>query len=287
MAKWNSYPQLTASQLDGADLVPISDESEADTEKSKTASLDALRAFLGAGITEAVQQAAHGLSVGDVVRFDGAEYVRATADTAANSEAVGVVTAAETDAFAFQTAGVVSTLSGLTPGELYYLQDDGSLGTSAGTVEKPVLIATSATSAVLILAISGTSGGGGGGAVDWGDIGGTLSDQTDLQAALNARLNKLAEVNSYSGNRTLDSDDSGAYVRITAAGTVTLPDGLDTGFQCVIVNATDAATVELAAATTLTLPVGYEPEIQNRRAVTVVHVGSNVWEAHGALVEES
>lgn len=288
MAKWNSYPQLASDQLDGADLVPISDESEAETEKSKTASLDALRTFLGAGITVGVQQAAHGLTVGDVVRFDGADYVQATADTAANSEAVGVVTAAETDAFAYQTAGVVSTLSGLTPGELYYLQDDGSLGTSAGTVEKPILIATSATSAVLVLAISGAGGGGGGGgAVDWGDIGGTLSDQTDLQAALNARLNKLAEVNSYSGNRTLDSDDSGAYVRITAAGTVTLPDGLDTGFQCVIVNATTSDTVELAAATSLTIPTGFEPEVQNRRAVTVIHVGSNVWEAHGALVEES
>lgn len=263
MAKWNSYPQLTASQLDGADLVPISDESEADTEKSKTASLDALRTFLGAGITVGVQQAAHGLSVGDVVRFDGTDYVQATADTASNAEAVGVVTVAETDAFAYQTAGVVSTLSGLTPGDLYYLQNDGSLGTTAGTVEKPILIALSATSAVLILAISGAGGGG---------------DTSHL-------LPKLATVNSYAGNRTLNPDDSGAYVRITAAGTVTLPNGLATGFQCVIVNATDAATVELAAATTLVLPVGFEPEIQNRRAVTLIHVGSNEWEVHGALVE--
>lgn len=99
-------------------------------------------------------------------------------------------------------------------------------------------------------------------------------------------LPKLATVNSYAGNRTLDGDDSGAYVRITAAGTVTLPDGLATGFQCVIVNATDSDTVVLSAATTLTIPSGFEAEIQNRRAVTVVHVGSNVWEVHGALVEE-
>lgn len=99
-------------------------------------------------------------------------------------------------------------------------------------------------------------------------------------------LPKLAEVNAYAGNRTLDGDDSGAYVRVTAAGTVTLPDGLETGFQCVVVNATASETVALAAATTLTLPAGFEPEIQNRRAVTVIHVGSNVWEAHGALVEE-
>lgn len=282
MAKWNSYPQLASDQLDGADLVPISDDSEAETEKSKTASLDALRTFLGAGITVGVTQASHGLSVGDVVRFDGTDYVQATADTASNAEAVGVVTLVDGDDFAYQTAGVVSTLSGLTPGDLYYLQDDGSLGTSAGTVEKPILIATSATSAVLILAISGEGGGGAG---VWGGITGTLADQTDLNAALNARLTKHATVNAYAGNRTLDTDDSGAYVRITAAGTVTLPDGLDTGFQCVVVNATDSATVDLTAATTLTIPAGFEPEVQNRRAVTVVHVGSNVWEVHGALVE--
>lgn len=104
-------------------------------------------------------------------------------------------------------------------------------------------------------------------------------------ATADAALPKLATVNSYAGNRTLDSDDSGAYVRITAAGTVTLPDGLSTGFQAVVVNATDAATVALSAATTLTLPAGFESEVQNRRAVTVIHVGSNVWEAHGALVE--
>lgn len=100
-------------------------------------------------------------------------------------------------------------------------------------------------------------------------------------------LPKLAEVNAYAGSRTLDASDSGAYVRVTSAGTVTLPDGLDAGFQCVIVNATSSDTVELTAATTLTLPSGFEPEIQNRRAVTVIHVGSNVWEVHGALAETS
>lgn len=120
-------------------------------------------------------------------------------------------------------------------------------------------------------------------------------DATTTIAALRSALGgdssgllpKAAEVNSYAGNRTLGAEDSGAYVRITAAGTVTLPDGLATGFQCVIVNATAAATVELSAATALTIPSGFEPEIQNRRAVTVVHVGGNVWEAHGALVGSS
>ena len=104
---------------------------------------------------------------------------------------------------------------------------------------------------------------------------------------LTGLLPKLATVNSYAGNRTLDGDDSGAYIRVTGAATITLPDGLSTGFQCVIVNATDSDTVVLSAATTLTIPAGFEPEIQNRRAVTVIHVGSNVWEVHGGLVEEA
>lgn len=131
-------------------------------------------------------QASHGLSVGDVVRFDGTDYVQATADTAGNAEAVGVVTLVDGDDFAFQTAGVASTLSGLTPGDLYYLQDDGSLGTSPGTVEKPVLIATSATTAVLILAISGA---GGGGATDFVGL-------TDTPGSYSGAGGKLVAVNS-------------------------------------------------------------------------------------------
>lgn len=278
MARWTD--STLATTLAGDDVVLMADVSEAVGTRDRRVTLAALRTFLGAGITVGVTQAAHGLSVGHVVRFDGTAYVKATADTAGNAEAVGVVTAVpDAGTFAYQTAGVVSTLSGLTPGELYYLQDDGSLGTSAGTVDKPVLIATSATTAVLILAISG-----GGGGATWGGITGTLSDQTDLQSALDAKLAKNATVQSYAGNRTLDADNAGAYVRITAAGTVTLPDSLSTGFQCVIVNATASDTVSLSAATTLTIPTGYNAEIVNRRAVTVIHVGSNVWEAHGALV---
>lgn len=168
MAKLIEQPALSAGQMADDDVLYGGDMSATVGQRDATFPLGALREYLGAGITVGVQQAAHGLNVGDVVRFDGSDYVPATADTEANAEAVGVVTATETDAFAYQTAGVISTLSGLTPGELYYLQDDGSLGTSAGTVEKPILIATSSTSAVLILAISGA--GGGGGAANFTDL---------------------------------------------------------------------------------------------------------------------
>lgn len=224
MGKWTDRPIISdPGELAGGDTLLMALQSRTVGDRDVQVPADTLRSFLGVGITVGVTQTAHGLSVGDVVRFDGADYVVATADTEGNAEAVGVVTAVETDAFAYQTAGVVSTLSGLTPGELYYLQDNGSLGTSAGTVDKPVLIATSATTAVLILAISGAGAGGaanftdlgdvpssysghggkvvavtsgedglefiagGGGGAAWGGITGTLADQTDLGVALDAR----------------------------------------------------------------------------------------------------
>jgi len=222
VAKWIDKPGLSAGQLADGDKVLIGDVSEAVGERDKTSTLGALREFLGAGVTVGVTQASHGLSVGDVIRHNGTSYVKATADTGVNAQAVGIVTSVpDTDTFAFQATGLV-TVSGasFTPGALYYLQDNGSLGTSPGTVEKPILIAVSSTSGVLVLAI----GASGGGAAAWGSITGTLGDQTDLANALNARLNKRAVINSYNANRTLDTDDSGAYVRITDAATVTLPD---------------------------------------------------------------
>lgn len=224
MAKWIDKPGLSAGQLADGDKVLIGDVSEAVGERDKTATLGALREFLGAGVTVGVTQASHGLSVGDVVRHNGTSYVAATADTASNAEAVGIVTSVpDTDTFAFQATGLV-TVSGasFTPGALYYLQDNGSLGTSPGTVEKPILIAVSSTSGVMVLAV-GASGGasaftdltdapndytgaGGkllavtvgedglefvdppsGGGAAWGGITGTLSDQADLDAALDAR----------------------------------------------------------------------------------------------------
>lgn len=300
MARWTDRP--IATELADGDTVLLADQSQAVGERDRQATLAQLRVFLGAGITVGVTQVSHGLSVGDVVRFDGAEYVMATADTASNAEAVGVVTVVDGNNFAYQTAGVVSTLSGLTPGELYYLQDNGSLGTAAGTVEKPILIATSATTAVLVLAISGAGAGGAANFTDLGDAPSSYSGAGGLFVAVTSgedglefvgggsgdptRVPKLAVVRAYSANATLDeTDDLAAYVRVTAAATITLPDGFPTGWQCVLVNATSSDTVELDAETTLTLPADFEPEIQNRRAVTVVHVGSNVWEAHGALVE--
>lgn len=123
------------------------------------------------------------------------------------------------------------------------------------------------------------------------DVQEAIDDLEDIVAghttSIGGLLPKAAVIQSYAGNRTLDASNGGSYVRITDAGTVTLPNSLDTGFQCVIVNATASSTVAVSATGTLVSQPGYEDEILNRGAITVIHVGSNVWEMHGALVPEA
>ena len=229
MAKWTD--KALAGTLADDDLVLMADVSQAVGSRDRTVQLQQLRTHLGAGITVGVTQAAHGLAVGNLVRHNGTSYVKATADTAANAEAVGVVTSVpDAGTFAYQTAGVVSTLSALTPGELYYLQDNGSLGTSAGTVEKPILIATSATTAVLILAIGGASGGGGS-----GDVVGPASATDGNLVVFDGTTGKLIKdggappdptkvsINAQSGTTyTLILADAGKLVTLTNASAITL-----------------------------------------------------------------
>lgn len=66
--------------------------------------------------------------------------------------------------------------------------------------------------------------GGGGGA--WGSITGTLSDQTDLQAALDAKENEAFTHNTQTGNYVLvltDKDSTLVEMNVGSANTVTVP----------------------------------------------------------------
>ena len=63
-------------------------------------------------------------------------------------------------------------------------------------------------------------GGGGGGGVAWGAITGTLSAQTDLQTALNAKITSLADPNA---DRIFFWDDSaGAYAFLTVGANLSI-----------------------------------------------------------------
>lgn len=100
-----------------------------------------------------ITQTGHGLAVGDVVRFNGTNYIKAQADSQANSEVAGIVQQVpDANNFILALQGHITGLSGLTAGTLYYLDPSsagaltGTKPTTAGQIVKPLLIATATTS---------------------------------------------------------------------------------------------------------------------------------------------
>lgn len=165
----------------------------------------------GSGIANerAITQAAHGLSLGNWVKFDSV-YAKAQADAAVNAEVLGVVTAvADTDNFTLASDGYVSGLSGLTVG-LYYL-DPTTAGAmtptepaTAGQVSRPVFFAVSAM-AGYILNYRGyvvpESGGGGSG----GDMAGPSGATDNALARYDSTTGKLLQ------NSAVTLSDAGAF----------------------------------------------------------------------------
>lgn len=110
----------------------------------------------GDKMSKSITQATHGLAVGDVVRFNGTDYVKAQANSAANAEVVGIVyLVSDADNFTLLFGGKVSGLSALIAGTVYFLSPSsaGALTatepSTAGQVSKPLLVADSTTSGYL------------------------------------------------------------------------------------------------------------------------------------------
>lgn len=83
---------------------------------------------------------------------------------------VGIVSAvADANNFTVQTSGRITGLSGLTPGTVFYLDDDtpglltATEPSDAGDVSKPLLIADTNTSGWIFNMRGASIGGGGGG----------------------------------------------------------------------------------------------------------------------------
>jgi hypothetical protein len=128
----------------------------------------------GGSSSVSVVQVGHGFAVGDVVKLTGATtYAKAKADSAANAEVAGIVSAvADSSHFTLTTNGQVTGLSGLTAGSLYFLSDatagllTATEPTTVGSVSKPLLLADATTSGLFynfrgLVVASGTGGGGG------------------------------------------------------------------------------------------------------------------------------
>jgi len=105
----------------------------------------------GTSLIRNITQASHGLAVGNVIKFV-TTYQKAQADSAANAEVVGIVSAVDgVNNFNFTMGGYISGLSSLSANSVYFLSPSsaGALTatepTTAGQISKPVLIAISAT----------------------------------------------------------------------------------------------------------------------------------------------
>lgn len=105
-------------------------------------------------VSTAVAQTAHGFTaIGTpIYSADGVAWDVADASTAATIH-LGVVSAiADADHFTLQQSGWITgvDLVTLTAGQFYYLSDAGSLSTTPGTINAPVLFATSSSSGVVL-----------------------------------------------------------------------------------------------------------------------------------------
>lgn len=119
----------------------------------------------GEAITKNINQVAHGLLVGDVVRSNGVagQYTKAQANSAANAEVAGIVTAvADVDNFTLTMAGfVTSGVPAATAGTVMFLSPtiSGALTstepTTAGQISKPLAIIETSASRMIFFNMRG------------------------------------------------------------------------------------------------------------------------------------
>jgi hypothetical protein len=112
---------------------------------------------VGDNINSTITQAAHGFVAGDILRFNGTIYVKAQADSAANAQAIGIVSAVvDVDNFTITLSGKVTGLVGLTAGVVYFLSPltagllTSTEPTGASQISKLLFIADSTTSGYFI-----------------------------------------------------------------------------------------------------------------------------------------
>lgn len=129
-----------------------------------------------------------------------------------------------------------------------------------------------------------------GGAPEWGDITGTLSDQTDLQAALDAKASAsgVPIITESTATRDMDPDDAGCYHRFTSTGakTATFDDGdsFTAAQEFHITNRSASGNLTLTAAGSMTLnpPKGGTLVLEPGDTVTVKMVDTDEADVFGS-----
>lgn len=127
----------------------------------------------GSGTSVDVSQTAHGFvaaDIGKAIRSSGVsgQYTFAMADAANNAEVVGIISDASSgvpNQFSYIACGPMTGLSGLTTGEVYFLSASASgVATTTepsvvGQISKPLYVATSPTTAIILNSRGTTVGG--------------------------------------------------------------------------------------------------------------------------------
>jgi hypothetical protein len=133
---------------------------------------------------------------------------------------------------------VVSTSNGAERG-IKTLAVSGDILYSGGATDTQVVVQTAggAERAQKVFNLN-SGGGGGGGSVAWGDIEGTLSNQTDLQTALNSKVQNTAtgtqSITLYGTPTNATQGVNIGYFSETVNGSVALGSGAKaTGFRAV------------------------------------------------------
>ena len=182
----------------------------------------------GTALSVSVSQSSHGLSVGDVIKSSGSAgaYAKAKADTSANAEVVGIVTAvADANNFTYTLPGgyITTGVPAGTAGDVFFLSTAtaGAMSTTdpltsgvVGEISKPVLLLLESAAKATVLGMRGVTVAG----VDGWNVSVLASDVTNS----NASANTIADVTGLSfavtSGDTYEFEFFGVY---TAAATTT------------------------------------------------------------------
>jgi hypothetical protein len=130
--------------------------------------------------------------------------------------------------------------------------------------------------------------GGGGGGTAWGDITGTLSSQTDLQSALDAKIGATVSIVTEGSAFTVSPGTHGGvnrYIRAGGNATFNTSQSYSAG-QVFNIRATAAMSL-LETGVTLTPPYGGTLDLEQDMAVTVIMTASNTGDVIGQTVAAS
>lgn len=198
-----------------------------------------------------INQVGHGLIVGDVIRLDGVNYVKAQANTADNAEVIGMVsTVTDVDNLTIIQTGYITGLSGLTANSQYFL-DPTTAGamtltntTTVGEISKPLIFTDSTTSGWLgiyrgVEIVAGVADG---------DSAYTVAVNNGFVGTEPQWLATLVGAPAFEGTGTVLALDNkvGSYYNMAAANAalVYTTSGTVLGsFACTLINATSEPTV--------------------------------------------